>query len=261
MPSYRLLQRATQFGIRIVRKVLTVAGRELVGTISRVETKSPVMALTFDDGPHPMVTPRVLKILEKHGARATFFMLGKAAKRHPQLVKQVANAGHAIGNHSYDHPSFPLITSRERRIQIRACANATAPYGHRLFRPPFGDQNLPSYLDALCLGYKVVTWDMVAEDWLDHSAEWMADRLIEKARPGSVILLHDTLVLSLSERYCSRENMLEALNIFLAHLSSDFRFVTVTELLRYGPPVRKFWKQEPNTQFLSKLRLPNNNYF
>lgn len=261
MYFHRLFSSTTQFGSRALRKVLTVFGRKLMGTISRVETQQSVMALTFDDGPHPFFTPHLLKILEKHGARATFFMLGKAAKRYPQLVKQVAKAGHAIGNHSYDHPSFPLITSRERRIQIRKCANALAPYGHRLFRPPFGDQNLPSYLDVLCLGYKVVTWDVVAEDWLDHSAEWMAERLIEKARPGSIILLHDALVLSLREHYCSRETMHETLNIFLTQLSKNFRFIPVTELLRYGPLVRRIWKQDTSPQFLSKLKPPKKNYF
>lgn len=261
MSSYRLFQKTTQFGVRTVRKVLAVAGRKLMGTISRVETQSPVMALTFDDGPHPVVTPLLLKTLEKHGARATFFMLGKAAERHPQLVKQVSKAGHTIANHSYDHPSFPLISSRERRIQIQKCSNAIAPYGDQLFRPPFGDQNLASYLDAFCLGYKVVTWDILAEDWLDHSAEWMAERLIEQARPGSIILLHDALVLSLSGSYCNRNTMLETVNIFLTQLSNTFRFITVTELLRYGPPVRQIWKQEPDPQFLSKLIPPNKNYF
>ena len=261
MSPHRLFQGAARFGNRALRKVFTVAGQKLMGTISHVQTQQSVMALTFDDGPHPVFTPRLLKILEKHGAHGTFFMLGKAAERHPRLVKQVAESGHTIGNHSYDHPSFPLITSRERRIQLRNCANATAPYGHRFFRPPFGDQNVLSFIDASVLGYKVVTWNVVAQDWLDHSAEWMAERLIKNARAGSIILLHDALALSLSESYCSRDTMLETLNIFLAQLSSNFRFVTVNELLRYGPPVRKVWKQEPNPQFLSQLKLPIKSYF
>ena len=255
MSAHRLFQRATQLGRRALRKAGTIAGQQLMGAIIRVETQKPVMALTFDDGPHSIYTPKILKILDKYGAHATFFMLGKAAERHPQLVKQVAVAGHAIGNHSYDHPSFPLITSRERRQQMRSCNSAIAPYGTRLFRPPFGDQTFLSSVDVLCLGYKVVTWDVVAQDWLDHNAEWMADRLIEKARSGSIILLHDALALSMEDRYCSRETMHEALDLFLTKLSSDFRFVTVNELLRYGTPVRMLWRQEPNPQFLSTLKM------
>jgi peptidoglycan/xylan/chitin deacetylase (PgdA/CDA1 family) len=83
--------------------------------------------MTFDDGPDPEYTPRLLDILKKYQVHATFFiMVGEAAHNHPKLVRQVAQAGHAVGNHSWDHPSFPLISGRERRAQIRACAEAIA---------------------------------------------------------------------------------------------------------------------------------------
>jgi peptidoglycan-N-acetylglucosamine deacetylase len=133
-------------------KVVGVAGRWLLGTITHVVTQDHVVALTFDDGPHPEFTPRLLEILRGHQARATFFMLGEAARRYPDLVKQVATEGHAIGNHSWDHPSFPLITARQQQQQIIACAQALAPYGQRLFRPPYGHQSMPSRLTAFRLG-------------------------------------------------------------------------------------------------------------
>ena len=128
------------------------------GSITGVSTQEPVAALTFDDGPHPESTPRLLEVLAKHRARATFFMVGEAAEKHRGLVRRVAEEGHAIGNHSWDHPSFPLMSGRERRRQIRACERALAPYGSRLFRPRYGHQHLASWLDTRRLGFDVAAW-------------------------------------------------------------------------------------------------------
>src|SRR5262249_49636601 len=118
----------------------------LQGTIISVVTREPVAALTFDDGPHPEYTPRLLDILEQYKVHATFFMVGEAAQKHPELVGQVAHAGHTVGNHSLDHPFFPSIPKHERQRQIRACEQALAPYGRRLFRFPYGAENLASHV-------------------------------------------------------------------------------------------------------------------
>lgn len=226
---------------------------KLTGTITHFSVRDTVAALTFDDGPHPEFTPRLLDILERYQARATFFMVGEVAQRYPDLVQRVAKAGHAIGNHTWDHPSMPLIGGRERRTQIRACARAVAPYGSRLFRPPYGNQNLASRLDALWLGYEVVTWNLHAEDWLDHEAEWMADRLIKQIRPGSIILLHDALYTTSEARYTDRTATLEAVNILLERLGDHFRFITVPELFRYGRPQRQTWYQQADVDWLNGL--------
>src|SRR2546425_2448596 len=147
------------------------------GTITSVVTRDPVAALTFDDGPHPQYTPLLLEILEQYQARATFFMVGESAHKHPQLVRQVAQAGHAVGNHSWNHPFFPSLPSHQRRKQIRVCEYALAPYGQRLFRPPYGAEDLASHLDALSLHYKADAWNLDAEDWLARDPAWMADVL------------------------------------------------------------------------------------
>ena len=86
-----------------------------------------MVGLTFDDGPDPEYTPRLLEILHRHGARATFFMAGEAARQHPELVRQVAQAGHAIGNHGWDHPSFPFISRDERLAQMRTALKQSNP--------------------------------------------------------------------------------------------------------------------------------------
>src|SRR3990172_5069992 len=113
---------------RLFPRLSNAVMRRVLGTVTHVSTHASVVALTFDDGPHPEFTPRLLDILDKHQAQATFFMIGAAAQRYPDLVRRAAQAEHAIGNHSWDHPSFPLITGRERRAQMRACAQAITPY-------------------------------------------------------------------------------------------------------------------------------------
>jgi len=127
-----------------------------ISPINGVYTNRNVAALTFDDGPHPAFTPDLLAILERHRVKATFFMLGRSAEENPDIVKSVAEKGHEIGNHSWDHPSFTRIGGATRRNQIRSCANALAPYGNRLFRPPFGHLTWLSNLEARMMRYEVV---------------------------------------------------------------------------------------------------------
>ena len=244
----------TRNNVWIPRRLAGGAARRMMGTITHVSTQDAVAALTFDDGPHPETTPRLLDILERHGAHATFFVIGEAAQRYPDLVRQVAQAGHAIGNHSWDHPSFPLISGRERRAQLRACEETIAPYGQRLFCPPYGHQSVASRLDALFLGYRVVTWSLHAYDWLDHDAKWMADRLADRVKPGSVILLHNVLYHTAEERYADREPMMKAVDMLLERASGRFRFVTVPELFRHGRPQRRNWYRKGDVDWLNSLK-------
>ena len=241
--------------VRILHRLLRAAGRRVMGTITHVSTPDAVAALTFDDGPHPEFTPRLLDILERHQAHATFFVVGEAAQRHPDLVQRVAQAGHAIGNHSWDHPSFPLISGRERRAQLRACEKAIAPYGQRLFRPPYGHQSVASRLDALWLRYQVITWSVSTHDTLDHDANWIIDhRLTNQLEPGSVIAFHDALYTYEDERHADREPMLEAVNMLLEQFSDRFRFITVPELFKHGRPQRRNWYRKSDPDWLNGLK-------
>lgn len=218
-----------------------------MGTVTHVSTNDPVVALTFDDGPHPQFTPRLLEILETYQVRATFFVVGEAVQRYPEVVRRAVQGGHAIGNHSWDHPSFPLITGAERRRQIRACASAIAPYGgHRLFRPPYGYQTMTSRLDALWLGYQVIAWSVDAEDWLNRDVHFMTERVESLIQPGSVVLFHDAIYRSMQvvPQY-DRQLMLESVNILLERLVKRFRFVTIPDLLRSGHPQRRDWYWRP----------------
>lgn len=168
-------------------KPVKVAIRKVLGSLTSVITNEPVVALTFDDGPDPESTPRVIEILERFQARATFFMVGQAAQQYPDLVRKIGEAGHAIGGHSWEHSSFRRLTGRERRRQMRACEQILAPYGQPLFRPPYGLQSVAARLNAFWLGYEVVGWSADIEDWYDWDASLMASRLIQCVQPGNII--------------------------------------------------------------------------
>jgi peptidoglycan/xylan/chitin deacetylase (PgdA/CDA1 family) len=220
---------------------------KLFGTITHVSTKKKVIALTFDDGPHPNSTPQLLDILNKHNARATFFMLGKRAKKFPELVKEAAERGHAICNHSWDHPSFPYIPAFERRAQIRQCRKALAPYGQRLFRPPYGDQTFGSKIDAILTGHLVVTWSVVINDWLEHEAQWYLDRLEKRIVPGSIVLLHDSLYNTIEDNHDKdRRQVFQAIDIFLGKIDNEVQIC-------YSSRSFQFWTNQKKTMVTKKV--------
>jgi peptidoglycan/xylan/chitin deacetylase (PgdA/CDA1 family) len=211
--------------------------------ITHVETLNPFAALTFDDGPHPVYTPRILTILEQHGARATFFMVGEAASRYPEIVRMVDRGGHVIGNHCWNHLYLPGIRSRLRRLrQLWACARATAPYSSRLFRPPYGAHNDQIRFDTLIFRYKLILWSASAQDWIPQEPEEIAQKIIDRVVPGSIFLLHDGMYPSPDKEtepaiQWDRKPMLKGLAKALTVLKGKIHFVTVPELLQTGRPV------------------------
>ena len=236
-----------------MQKLSRVVVHGILGTITQVVTREPAVALTFDDGPHPEHTPRLLDLLKKYAIRATFFMVGEAAADHPQLVKRVAHAGHIIGNHSWNHPSFPLISRTERKSQIRECGKVLAPYGVPLFRPPYTDQDIASRIDALLLGYQVVGFNVGTDDWCSNDSSVIAEQLERRVCAGSIVVLHDRLADSDRPALFNRQPMIDGLEIFLRRKGKEFEFVTVTELLRLGPARKEIWYKEPNVEFLNTL--------
>ena len=235
----------------LARRILEEAARGLGVTIG-VRTREPVVALTFDDGPHPQDTPAMLEVLGRHGARGTFFFLGKPASRQPELVARVAAAGHAIGSHGWDHTSFALATARHRRAQLRWTADALRPHAAALFRPPYGEITPAGRLDALRCGHRVVCWDALAEDWRSDPPELLVDRVLRRLRPGSIVLLHDTLATAIAEEDRDRSAVRAAVAMLIDRLSG-YRFVTVPELLRLGPPVRWHWIQRARLDWHRQL--------
>jgi peptidoglycan/xylan/chitin deacetylase (PgdA/CDA1 family) len=226
-----------------------------MGTLTRVATREPVTALTFDDGPNPRSTPRFLELLDGYGARATFFMVGEAAQRYPEVATQVAQGGHAIGCHSWDHPSFALASRKERRSQIRAWAAALRPHGVTLFRPPFGQLSLGARLDVMTMGYTVVGWSVDVGDWRERDSAKMAAGLVEKITPGSIVVLHDAIYAPLlDESLPDRSYLLTALEDVFRRLAGRMRFVTVPELMRSGRPRWEYWDKRPAPAFIDRYR-------
>jgi peptidoglycan/xylan/chitin deacetylase (PgdA/CDA1 family) len=213
---------------------------ELIGTLTNVRTSEPVAALTFDDGPHPEFTPGLLEVLAAHGARATFFMVGEHAAEHPDIVSRVHEAGHAVANHTWSHARLPALSHRRRREELRRCQAALGTSPTRLFRPPRGLQSRRSYVTARISGYDVVGWSVQAEDWLDRSADEIAEDLGRRIRPGSIVLLHDRLADPSVPSAADRTRILRAVDRTLDSLTG-FRFVTVPDLLAAGQPVREPW--------------------
>jgi len=153
------------------------------------------VALTFDDGPDPEVTPKVLEMLDAHGARATFFCIAESAARHPGLVHEIVRRGHAVENHSRTHrATFPMLGLGGIRREI-AGAQATlaevAGHAPRFFRQPAGLRN--PLLDPVLhdLGLRLVSWTRRGYDTNRRDADDVAGRLLDSLAAGDVLLLHD----------------------------------------------------------------------
>lgn len=226
----------------MLKSAIRLLANPVVGTITRVNTQQPVVALTFDDGPNPVYTPQILELLDKFSAKATFFMIGENAAKNSTLVEEVARKGHAIGNHSWSHDSFPEISRSQRTNQIKACEEVLSPFGAKIFRPPYGHQTNKTRLDAFLKGYKVIAWDVHVEDWSPKSESWMSEQLIKRVKPGSIVLLHDSIYMSRQEiPQTDRTTAINALDTALSTLSEKYQFITVPEMLSLGKPVYRNW--------------------
>jgi peptidoglycan/xylan/chitin deacetylase (PgdA/CDA1 family) len=242
-----------EFGLRVLAKIFALTLKEITGSITHVSTDKAVVAVTFDDGPHPVYTPKVLDVLNKHNAKATFFMIGKSASRYPDIVRQVAQGGHAVGNHSWSHPSLPELHRRSMGREVRACAQAIAPFGLKLFRPPYGRQDMSSRITLFLQGYKAIKWNMHAFDWKKSSSEQMGEKLLKDISPGSIILLHDALFGTSGDSSPDRMLMIQALDIFLGQAGKEYCFITVPELLRCGPTIKQHCNWNPGNPCEGRL--------
>lgn len=217
------------------------------------QTSERAMALTFDDGPDPEWTPRVLDMLAETGAKATFFVIGDQADRHPDLLARITAEGHEIGNHSWNHPSFPALSEAEIEAQITRTRDVLAPHvGSLLLRPPYGDQSLASWRIARRLGYRMVLWNRTALDWTWDSAEQITQRLTADAAPGAIVLLHDSLRTYDEASVRGRQRTIEGVRQAIAALP-DYRFLTVSGLIATGRPLERCWLQPTDPNFQAAL--------
>lgn len=166
-------------------------------TWSRLPVGRKEVALTFDDGPHPLHTAEVLDVLKRHSVPATFFCIGKEAERQPELMRRLADEGHLVGNHSYCHKGiFPFFTFRRMLVDVeRAHKILEESIGQpvTLFRPPFGVTNPTVASVVRRMGYQAVGWSIRSFDTRGEATEKVFRRIVGQIRPGAVILLHDRL--------------------------------------------------------------------
>jgi len=144
-----------------------------------------VLYLTFDDGPHAGWTPKVLQILRRHHAQATFFVLGAEAAKRPDLVEQERAAGHSVGNHTWDHPMLTKLPAARMRQEIFSGVKS------KCFRPPFRDTNAQVEATAKANHQRQVLWDVDTNDWKKPGAAAIEHAILIGARPGAIVLMHD----------------------------------------------------------------------
>ncbi len=187
------------------------------------------IALTFDDGPHPKYTRQILDILDKHNAKATFFVIGKNAKLYPDIVKEELERGHEIGNHTYSHPDLKKISASEFIDEINMCSDIIAEITGKkpvLFRPPGGYINNGIVKEVIDYGGTTVLWSwrQDTKDWACPEAECIVSTVLNNLNDGDIILFHD---------YNGEKSPTpKALEKILSELSQKgYQFVTVSELM------------------------------
>lgn len=168
----------------------------LVANRSQVE-KNGCVALTFDDGPDPVDTPRLLDLLREKNVKATFFVVGQRAERHPEIVRRAWEEGHLIGNHTWSHPPlFCFLTPRRLRSEIERgaeCIGRICGTKTRYFRSPVGLRH-PLLRDALeKAGLEFISWRIRSCDTMIRDSHFLARRILSKAASRDIILMHDRL--------------------------------------------------------------------
>lgn len=180
----------------------------------RQPTNEQSLYLTFDDGPHPNITPLVLDKLKEYNAKATFFCIGDRVKRYPELTQRILEEGHAIGNHTQHHLNGWSIADD---AYIQDVENAAELISSKLFRPPYGRIRRSQIKQLLDKGFKIIMWSVLSADY-DSSLnkEQCAQRVLKHISKGNIVLFHD------SEK--AEERMLYALERLLA-IATDSGFV------------------------------------
>jgi len=200
------------------------------GCVRRGPAKRRRIALTFDDGPDPVWTSRTLDLLEAHGVRASFFLVGERAERALEMVRHIATAGHEIGSHGWSHRSLWLCGPRRTDTEIgrahRLLSDAAGrPLRH--FRPPWGMVNAAMFGALRRHGERCVLWSIQPEGLRAAAATQQADDVLRRAHPGAIVDLHDAEGLD-----GAPGRLLAALPPMIDGLRSDgYELVTVSELL------------------------------
>jgi peptidoglycan/xylan/chitin deacetylase (PgdA/CDA1 family) len=203
-------------------------GRTFTGS----QRGSKQLALTYDDGPNEPYTQQLLDVLAKHDVKATFFLMGKYVRLRPDIARDVAQAGHVIGNHTLTHPNLIYRTGQQVREELVRCREAiTDAVGEQsnLFRPPFGGRRPVTLRVARELGLMPVMWNITGYDWNAPSVEYIEKKIIPNVRCGNVILLHDGSHRAFG--YDRSRSVAVTDRLIARYKTEGYEFVTVPEMM------------------------------
>jgi peptidoglycan/xylan/chitin deacetylase (PgdA/CDA1 family) len=207
------------------------------GVYAAAEPRRPYrIALTFDDGPHPDYTERLLKVLREERAAATFFVVGKQAEKYPYLLQAIHRCGHEIANHTYHHPNLTQLPLAEAKLELddtRRLIDKLIGRETRFFRPPGGRYNPDVLAMAAENGYHMVLWNVFPQDHRRPPPQEIYDRVMADAKDGGVVLLHSGV-----------DSTIEVLPRLIEDLrAKGFRFLTISEMLEedVDPQVVSTW--------------------
>ena len=193
-----------------------------------IQTEEKVVALTFDDGPHPQYTEQVLNLLDQYEAKGTFFLVGEHAENNPEIVYRMYEDGHEIANHTYTHPftkSVPIVMKEIE--QANDVLFSITGYAPTLFRPVEGQYTDELVEEIVKEGYKLVmwSWHQDTEDWKDPGVDKIVDKVLSGIEEGNIVLFHDG--------GGNREQTVKALEKILPELKKQgYKFITVSEMLK-----------------------------
>jgi peptidoglycan/xylan/chitin deacetylase (PgdA/CDA1 family) len=192
-----------------------------------------LLALTYDDGPNDPHTLNLLDVLAKHQVKATFFMIGRFVVQKPEIARRVREAGHAVGNHTYNHPLLVVTSSGQLRRELEDTDKAIADAigGHDgLFRPPFGGRRPGTFAAVRAQGMMPIMWSVTCYDWSAKSADTIEQRATKQIRGGDIILLHDGSHVKMS---AFRGHTVEATDRLIRRYKGEgYEFVTVPEMMK-----------------------------
>ncbi len=171
-----------------------IAGDRLA-TVKAGPARGNLVAMTFDDGPHPSLTPKLLDMLKERRIRATFYLIGRNAQRYPDIVKRMVDEGHEVGNHSWSHPFLSRLGKKGVFRELDRTADAVYKAVQRIpttMRPPYGALTANQAVTvAKERDMPAILWSVDPEDWRRPGSGVVARRIVNRSRPGSIILSHD----------------------------------------------------------------------